>query len=184
MITTKDLVKDNDPMMRQKSEPVPLPLSDDHKSFLEAMMAHIEASQDPELAEKYELRGGVGLAAVQAGRLLQMLVVHVHDEEGVLHHYALVNPKLVSHSTMYTALSGGEACLSVETEHEGLVHRYHKVTIKAYNLYDDKEITIKASGYLAIVLQHEMDHLKGIMFYDHIDPNNLYGLKDNEVLLD
>lgn len=184
MITTKDLIKDNHPMMREKSLPVPLPLSNEHRQILEAMMEHIVASQDEDLAEQYELRGGVGLAAVQAGHLLQMLVVHVHDEDGVLHHYALVNPRIVSHSTMLAALGGGEACLSVEAEHEGLVHRHHKITIKAYNLYDDAEITIKARGYLAIVLQHEMDHLKGIMFYDHIIENDLFGIKENEVILD
>jgi peptide deformylase len=50
--------------------------------------------------------------------------------------------------------------------------RSARVTIKAFDLLQNKDITIRARGYLAIVLQHELDHFKGTLFYDYIDPKN------------
>ena len=97
-----------------------------------------------------------------------MLAVVVPNEEGV-DEYALVNPRIVSESVQRAYLKNGEGCLSVENEHEGIVPRAARITVKGYDLLQKQEITIKAKNYLAIVLQHEIDHFSGTLFYDRIN---------------
>ncbi|MBQ5443716.1 MAG: peptide deformylase, partial [Erysipelotrichaceae bacterium] len=72
--------------------------------------------------------------------------------------------------------------LSVNQIHEGYVYRSARVKVKAYDLLQEKEILIKAEGYLAIVLQHELDHFKGILFYDHINKADPF-YKDPQALV-
>ena len=60
-------------------------------------------------------------------------------------------------------------CLSVDNEHEGYVYRSYKIVVKAFDALKGEDVTITARGYDAIVLQHEIDHLNGVLFYDHID---------------
>ena len=72
--------------------------------------------------------------------------------------YALANPRIISESVQRAYLKTGEGCLSVEGAHEGFVPRAARITVKGYDLLQDKEITIRAKDYLAIVLQHEIDH--------------------------
>ena len=62
----------------------------------------------------------------------------------------------------------GEGCLSINREVEGIVPRYARVTIEGYDL-DGNKIRIRAREELAIAFQHEIDHLNGILFPDHID---------------
>ena len=82
-----------------------------------------------------------------------------------------VNPKIIESSLKKAALSGGEGCLSVNKDHKGLVHRNYKIKMKAFNALTNEEIVLTATGYLAIVLQHEYDHLDGKFFYDRLDTN-------------
>ena len=72
----------------------------------------------------------------------------------------------------------GEGCLSVNREVEGIVPRYARVTMEAYDIDGNKQ-TIRAREELAIAFQHELDHLNGIMFTDKIDKKNPYKDKDN-----
>ena len=81
----------------------------------------------------------------------------------------LVNPRIVSSSVQKAYLHSGEGCLSVVNQHDGYVVRSARITVKAFDLCTNKDITIRARGYLAIVLQHEIDHFSGILFYDHIN---------------
>ena len=83
--------------------------------------------------------------------------------------YGLVNPKIIQNSMKKVALKGGEGCLSVDEDHSGFVYRYDKIVMKAYDVVSQKEVLIKAKGYDAIVLQHEYDHLDGILYYDRIN---------------
>ena len=75
----------------------------------------------------------------------------------------------LSNSIKLCYLSNGEGCLSVDKPHKGRVYRYYKIKVSAYSLKEEKMVEINARGYDAIVLQHEIDHLHGILFYDHID---------------
>ena len=111
-----------------------------------------------------------------------MFVIYYETDNGPVQ-YQLVNPVILETSVRKCALEAGEGCLSVDELHEGLVHRYHKIKLKAYDALQDKEIVITASGFDAVVLQHEYDHLNGVLFYDHIDTNNPFKQLNNEQLL-
>ena len=163
-----DIVKDTDPIVRTKSENVPLPLSKEDETFLRDMLTYVRNSQDDEIAQKENLRPAVGIAAIQLGVPKRMLAVVVPNEDGV-DEYALVNPRIVSESVQRAYLKNGEGCLSVEEEHEGIVPRAARINVKAFDLLQNQEITIKAKNYLAIVLQHEIDHFSGTLFYDRIN---------------
>lgn len=172
MLTMKDIVREGDPVLREIAEAVPLPASSEDKKTLQKMLDFVINSQDPELAEKYELRPGVGVAAPQIGISKRMFAVHVTDEQDKLYSLGLFNPRIVSHSIEETHLEGGEGCLSVDRDIPGLVPRYSRITVKGTTI-EGEEISLRLRGLVAIVFQHELDHLNGIMFYDRID-----GFKD------
>jgi peptide deformylase len=171
MLTMKDIVREGNPVLEQKAELISLPPTDEEKQLLTEMLQFVINSQDPETAAKYELRPGIGLAAPQVGVSKRMIAVHVVDERDTLYSYALINPKIISHSVEVTYLDGGEGCLSVDRDVPGNVPRYARITVKGIDM-DGKEIKLKLKGLPSIVFQHEIDHLDGIMFYDRIDKEN------------
>lgn len=177
------IIKDSNPIMRQVSSNVDLPLCKEDKQLLDDMLEYLKLSQDDEYAEKHNIKAGVGLAAIQVGVLKRMFVVYYHDEEGKEVAYQIVNPKIIETSVKKCALSSGEGCLSVDNPHEGLTHRYFKINMEAYDALQDKKVHIIARGYDAVVLQHEYDHLDGKFFYDRIDKNNPTKQLDGEILL-
>jgi len=173
-INVNTIIKDNDPLVREKSEPVSLPLSEEDRALLMDMLTYVIESKDEKLAEEKNLRPAVGIAAVQVGVLKQMIAVdceigYDENDEPVKATYALVNPRIISSSAKQAYLKYGEGCLSAETEHSGYVPRSLRVKVEGYDLLRDEKIIIRAEGYLAIVLQHEIDHFSGIMFYDRIN---------------
>ena len=171
MTTMKDIIREGHPSLRNTAEAVALPLSDEDKKTLKEMAEFLENSQNPEISEKYGLRPGVGLAAPQINQSKRMIAVRIDDEKGNQYHHALVNPKIISHSVEQAYISSGEGCLSVDREVPGFVPRYARVTVKGFDI-DGKEVKLRLKGLPAIVFQHEIDHLNGIMFYDHINKNN------------
>lgn len=176
------IVKDNNPIMRKRSLPVDLPLSKEDKLTLDEMLNYLKKSQDEEYAKKHNIREGVGLAAIQIGLLKRMFVVYIPTEEGPVQ-YQLVNPKIIESSIRKCALQAGEGCLSVDEDHPGLVHRYLKIKMEAFDALQNKNIVISAKGYIAVVLQHEYDHLNGILYYDHIDNKNPDVRLNNEEII-
>ena len=181
MITKNDIISDSNKILRKKSEDVKLPLSFEDAKLLDDMMEYIVNSQDEEKAKEYDLQPGVGLAAPQLGILKKMFVIYTIDEKEKLHQYALVNPKIISTSVTKAYLEAGEGCLSVPTSHEGYAHRYLKVKIKAYDHISKKDVVLSLKGYVAIVAQHEYDHLFGVLYYDRINKNNPFEKVDGEV---
>lgn len=178
------IVKDTTPSLRDKCTPVELPLSAEDKKTLDEMLEFLKLSQDEKFrAEHPEVREGVGLAAPQIGVKKRMLVVYypTGDEKNPYVEHELVNPKIVSSSIKMAYLSCGEGCLSVDQEHEGYVYRHFKIVINAYDALKGHNVSLTARGYDAIVLQHEMDHLDGILFYDHIDKANPFKLIEGAV---
>jgi len=169
------IVKDSEPSLRQKCAPVETPLSAENQALIDEMLKYLLLSQDPKYREKHpECREGVGLAAPQVGHNVRMIVISyaTGDEKNPVIQYQLVNPRIVVNSVKKCYLSGGEGCLSVDAEHRGRVYRDFKVVVQAYEAGLKQDVTITARGYDAIVLQHEIDHLNGILFYDHIDKIN------------
>ena len=180
----KDIIQDSDTVIRKKSVNVELPLNAEDKQLLMDMLQYVRDSQDNELAEQNGLRPAVGIAAIQLGIPKKMLAVVVPDEEGNSQEFALANARIVSESVQLSYLKNGEGCLSVEKEHQGLVPRHARITVKAYDLLQDKEITIKASDYLAIVLQHEIDHFSGTLFYDRINQNDPWHAEKDSIIIE
>jgi peptide deformylase len=77
---------------------------------------------------------------------------------------------VISFSQGFCYLSDGEGCLSVEKKVDGFVPRRMKILIEAIDMNNEnKKIKLSAHGFLAIALQHEIDHLNGILYYDHIN---------------
>ena len=179
------IVKDSNPSLRLKSEEVK-EITPEIISFVNDMHDYLVASQDEEISKKYNLREGVGLAAPQVGRNIKALVVYFEEtsEEGTrIIDHRLINPKIILESVKECYLSGGEGCLSVDNPHEGYVFRHNKIQVKAFNAQTMKEEIITARGYEAIVLQHEIDHLNGVLYYDHIDKKNPFNQKEDAIRL-
>lgn len=168
MLTMKDIIREGNPILRQVAKEVSLPPSQEEKNILQSMLEYLINSQNEEIAQKYQLRPGIGLAAPQIGVSKRMIAVHVVDENGQLFSEGIFNPKIISHSVETTSLENGEGCLSVDREIPGLVPRYARITVKGTTL-EGKEETWRLKGILSIVFQHEIDHLNGIMFYDRIE---------------
>jgi len=182
LINNDTIVKDSDPMIRKSSEKVATPLTTEDHQLLMDMLQYVRDSIDPQKAAERNLRPAVGISAVQIGVLKQLVAISIDYGEEGKSEYALANPRIVSHSVQNAYLKNGEGCLSVVNEHEGHVFRHARITVRAYDALSKQEVTFKVSGYEAIVLQHEIDHLSGHLFYDRIDPNNPWK-EDSEALV-
>ncbi len=112
------------------------------------------------MAEVVIRANGIGLAAPQIGTSKRIIVI---DLEGTFH--VLINPVIIDHSDKVTKKK--EGCLSVPGV-EGEVSRSSEVTVQADTL-DNKKIEITGEDLLARVLLHEIDHLNGVLFIDHLD---------------
>ncbi len=106
---------------------------------------------------------GVGLAANQIGITRQIVVVDVSREEDEKKFIALINPVI---SEGEGSVTGEEGCLSV-LEYETKVKRFQKIRVTAQDL-DGKKIDFEAEDRFARIIQHEVDHLHGTLFIDHI----------------
>ena len=170
LINNDTIIKDDNDLIRQKSMDVSLPLSGQDRQLLMDMLKYVDDSTVEEIAEANNLRPAVGISAIQVGIPKKLTAIMLKDDDGnILYQYALVNPKIISNSIEKAYLTTGEGCLSVEDEHQGYIYRPMRIKVKAYDALQDKEVIIKAEGYKAIVIQHELDHFKGILFYDHIN---------------
>ncbi|MGJ9458580.1 peptide deformylase [Oceanobacillus sp. CF4.6] len=183
MITMKDIVREGHPSLGKKAEEVGLPITSDEKKLLEDMLEFLINSQDEEKAAKYNLRAGVGIAAPQLGIEKRLIAIHFEDFKGKLYSYGLVNPKIISHSVEKSYLASGEGCLSVDRPVEGYVPRNARITIKATDV-DGNPLKLRLKDYPAIVFQHEIDHLNGIMFYDHINKDNPFEIPENSTAIE
>ncbi|HEY4552123.1 MAG TPA: peptide deformylase [Bacillaceae bacterium] len=183
MITMSDIIRDGHPTLRQVAEDVSVPPSKEDKDILKSLEEYLINSQEPDISQKYGLRAGVGLAAPQINIPKRMFAMRVTDEKGNEYNHSFFNPKIISHSVEKAYLTSGEGCLSVDRDVPGYVVRHARITVKGYDA-DGNEIKLRLKGLPAIVFQHELDHLNGIMFYDHINPDNPFKLPDQAMPVD
>lgn len=177
MLKTKDILDEKNKILRSISKEVTFPLNQDDLKTIDLMVEYLTNSQIDNLAKKYDLRPGMGLTPVQLGIPKRYItIVHEIDDEA-FDTYIIINPKIVSTSSEKIYVEDGEGCLSVNRDVEGIIPRYARVTIEGYDTNGTK-IIIRAREELAIAFQHEMDHLDGILFFDHIDKNNPFKDKD------
>ena len=113
-----------------------------------------------DMVETMRAANGVGLAAPQVGVLLKMIVIEL-PEEGLIE---LINPEIIK-ATGEREVEEGCLCLP---GYVGKIRRSEVVKAKGLNR-EGKEVRIKSDGLLAEALEHEIDHLKGILFVDHLD---------------
>ena len=133
--------------------------------ILRQKSAQVENAQDPEIQElvfdmleTMEKTGNaLGLAAPQVGKLFQLCIIKLDEKTHIL-----INPKIVSHS--WKKDFSEEGCLSFPGKFLAL-KRYQRVKVKAQDR-SGKKIILKAEGLLARALQHEIEHLRGILFID------------------
>ena len=178
MIQMKDIVREGHPALRKVAQEATIPPTKEDIQILNKMMEFLTNSQDEKIAEKYKLRTGVGLAAPQININKRLIAVHFLDPQERLYSYKLLNPTIISHSVEKAYLTAGEGCLSVDRNVEGYVPRYARITVKAFNT-DGEQLKLRLRDYAAIVFQHEIDHLNGIMFYDHINKENPFRIPEN-----
>jgi len=148
-----------DPVLRQKAKRVP------------GMDPKLEKLID-NMLETMPAINGVGLAAPQVGVSLRLAVIGMPDEEPVV----LINPEIVKRSGERTI---DEACLSIPG-YRGQIKRSVSVTVKARNIHG-KEFRLKGEGLLAQALEHEIDHLNGVLYIHHLEsPDDLYRIEPRE----
>ncbi len=140
-----------DPVLRAKADPVPS-MSDEIRTLIRDMFETMYAED------------GVGLAAPQVGIARRVIVVDPRDD--AVAPFALVNPEISSASQ--ETERGEEGCLSLPGLKE-LVDRSRSVTVTGLNEAGEP-VTIAAEGLLARILQHEVDHIDGILFIDRVSP--------------
>ena len=177
MLKTCDILDEKEKILRTVSKDVTFPLSKEDKETIDTMIQYLHDSQIDELSEKYDLRPGMGMSAIQLGIPKRYFVVVHEIEEGKFDNYVLINPKIISNSVEKIYVEEGEGCLSVNRPVEGIVPRYARVTMEAYDM-EGRKINVRAREELAICFQHELDHLNGILFVDHIDKKNPFKDRD------
>ncbi|WP_336638064.1 peptide deformylase [Lysinibacillus fusiformis] len=180
MITMKDFVKEHSVLLRKQTQDVAIPVPLEDRHILLSMLQYLKNSQDPILIKKYKLRPGSGLSDNQIGVDKRMFAVFFEDHDQK-HEMMFINPKVMSHSINMIYLPEGEGCHSVNRPVHGFVPRYERIKVKAYNI-DGQEFMMSLKGYESIVVQHEIDHLNGIMFYDRINKDNPFELPKNVII--
>jgi len=159
MATREDIIALPHPDLRERSKKVGV-ITDEVKQIIKDME---DATLDWEDHREHEV--GVALAAIQIDVKLRIIVVRNNfDNKKDRRFITLINPEI----TKFEGEEEGdfEGCLSVKNLY-GKVKRYNKVRVKALN-GNGKEVRITAEGFLARVLQHEIDHTNGKLFVDHI----------------
>ena len=143
-----DVVKLGEDILRQKAEPVP-EVNDEIRKLVEDMF---------ETMEEYD---GVGLAGPQVGKKLRLFVAMADDEIKRV----FINPQIIK--TSQETSDYDEGCLSIPQVYE-TINRPKEVTVQALN-EKGRPFTLEADGLLARIIQHEYDHLDGILYIDRGD---------------
>jgi peptide deformylase len=139
-----------DPVLRQRAAEV--------KEFDGTLASLLD-----EMRETMKAYNGVGLAANQVGVLQRVLIVDVPREDGPRQRYVLINPVIEKRSG---SIKGEEGCLSIPGIWEEVM-RAKKITVRAVDEHG-KPLEIEAEDYLARAIQHEVDHLDGVLFVDRL----------------
>jgi peptide deformylase len=159
MATKDDIITLPNPHLRKRSKRVGV-ITETIRHLIDDMAT---ATLDWEDNRNHEV--GVALAAVQIDKLLRVIVVRNNfDDKSDRNFMALINPEITKYEG--EPEEDFEGCLSV-LDLYGKVHRYPKVKVKAQDI-NGRTVHITAEGFLARVMQHEIDHTNGIVFIDHI----------------
>lgn len=166
-MTVLDIVTHPDNFLRNKTQPV--------EQIDGELQTHIE-----NMAATMYHAPGVGLAAIQVGLDKSLLVYDISPDEEGRHIHVLINPTIISQEG--EILSENEGCLSVP-DYRANVKRAARILVEAVDREGNPQ-RFEADGMLAIVLQHEIDHLNGTLFIDHISAlkRKMYNRRINKQL--
>jgi peptide deformylase len=142
-----------EPVLRQKTETI--------TTFDDTLAQLVR-----DMAETMYDAPGIGLAAPQIGQSVKLIVVDIsRNKEGVQQYMPLINPEITAHEgTQFDE----EGCLSV-LDLTAIVKRHKKVSVSYQDLQGQRH-ELSAEDRFAVVMQHEIDHLNGILFIDHLSP--------------
>jgi len=147
----RKILTEPDPILRKKCEPLEK-VDTDTKKLMDDMLETMYAAP------------GIGLAAVQVGILKRLVVIDISKSEEEKKPIFLINPQIIHQSKKTSVYE--EGCLSLPGQFAE-IERPAECTIK-YIDYNGKEKDLKADGLLATCIQHEVDHLNGILFIDYL----------------
>ena len=150
-MSQKNIVIEPDPILRKKSAPLEK-VDDELRSLLDDMLETMYAAP------------GIGLAAVQVGVLKRLIVIDVSKDQEKKDPLFLINPE-ITHRSKQTSVHE-EGCLSLPG-HFAEIERPAECQIKFID-YSGKEKELNAKGLLATCIQHEVDHLNGVLFIDYL----------------
>jgi peptide deformylase len=141
-----------DPRLKQKSAPVEGSVTDEHRALMDEMLETMYAAP------------GIGLAAIQVGVPLRIIVMDLAREGEAKQPRYFVNPEILWASEEMQPYE--EGCLSVPDVYDD-VERPARVKLRYMN-YQGETVEDDAEGVYAVCIQHEMDHLEGVLFIDHL----------------
>ncbi len=147
----RKIIVEPDPILRKKSEPLEL-VNDDTKKLLDDMLKTMYAAP------------GIGLAAVQIGILKRIIVIDISKKEEEKKPIFLINPEIIFQSKKTSLFE--EGCLSIPG-HFAEIERPANCKVKYIN-YEGKQAELNAEGLLSTCIQHEIDHLNGVLFIDYL----------------
>ena len=150
-MSKRKIVIEPDPILRKKSDNVE-DVDDELRKLLDEMLETMYSAP------------GIGLAAVQVGILKRVIVIDILKEKDKKNPLFLINPEIISKSKNTSIYE--EGCLSLPG-HFAEIERPAECLVK-YIDYHGKEKEIKANGLLSTCIQHEIDHLNGILFIDYL----------------
>ena len=150
-MSRRNIVIEPDPILRKKSD-ILEKVDDELRILLDDMLETMYAAP------------GIGLAAVQIGILKRLIVIDISKDKEKKNPIFLINPEIISKSKNTSIYE--EGCLSLPG-HFAEIERPEECQIR-YIDYDGKKKEMKANGLLATCIQHEIDHLNGILFIDYL----------------
>ena len=150
-MSQRKIVIEPDPILREKSE-ILEKVDDELRNLLDDMLETMYAAP------------GIGLAAVQVGVLKRLIVIDISKDKEKKNPLFLINPEIISKSKKTSIHE--EGCLSLPG-HFAEIERPAECQIKFID-YDGKEQELRVNGLLATCIQHEIDHLNGVLFIDYL----------------
>ena len=150
-MTIRKILTEPDPFLRQKSKKVEI-VDNDTRSLMDDMIDTMYAAP------------GIGLAAIQIGVPKRVIVIDLSRTDEKKNPLYFVNPEIITNSNINTSYE--EGCLSVPGQFAE-INRPDKCKVKFLD-YDGKEQILEAEGLLSTCIQHEIDHLEGVLFIDYL----------------
>lgn len=153
ILATLAILNYPNPRLREKSKPV------------ESFDSELHTLLD-DMYETMSERNGVGLAAIQVGVAKRILIINIPREDNQQYKEDLleiINPTFL---TQEDSIEWDEGCLSVPDFYES-VRRFNRISLAYQNRFGEEKI-LQAEGFLAVAIQHEIDHLNGVLFVDKL----------------